>query len=430
MLILTDVEAVYAHGGKCSEVNDTPALRIGYVVKMYPRFSETFILSEVLELERQGAQPEIFSLMKPDDGRFHADLARVRAKVTYAPEVPLVAWCAISAAHRQVFDWDRRRYCRVLLDVLTGPRAHHAAALKCFLQAGYLAPCVRNRRIRHVHAHFACSATSVAYYLHGLAGVSYSFTAHAKDIYTDTVNPDELRRKLLAARFVVTVSDYNREYLARIDGAQRIIRIYNGLDLERFSPNGASRATPPLILAVGRLVEKKGFADLIRACVRLKRNGISFRCQIVGKGPLEHELRALITELGLQEHVWLPGPLPREALLELYPRASVAVAPCVIGSDGNRDGLPTVLTEAIALGVPVVATDVTGVPELVEDGRTGLLVPQRNPEALARAIERILDNPGGAQALAQAGRERVARDFNLRINVAQLRELFEQVATR
>ena len=410
-------------------MNDAPALRIGYIVKMYPRFSETFILSEVLELERQGVQLEIFSLMKPDDGRFHADVARVRANVTYVPEFPLIAWRDVFDAQRRVFGWDPRRYCRALLDLLTGPNDDRASALKRFLQAGYLAPRVRERAIRHIHAHFACSATLVAYYLHMLAGVPYSFTAHAKDIYADTVSSDRLRRKLRAARFAITVSDYNRKYLARVDGRPRIVRVYNGLDLERFSPNGAAREMPPLVLGVGRLIEKKGFADLIRACERLKQGGIDFQCQIVGKGALEHELRALITQLALREHVRLPGPLPREDLLDLYRRASVVVAPCVVGSDGNRDGLPTVLTEAMALGVPVVATDVTGSPELVEDARTGLLVPQRNPEALARAIQHILANPGAAQALARAGRERVERDFNLRINVSQLRQLFEQADT-
>ena len=149
----------------------------------------------------------------------------------------------------------------------------------------------------------------------------------------------------------------------------------------------------------------------------------------MGKGQHESELRALIPDLDLAECVELAGPLPREALLDLYPRATVFAAPCVVSSDGNRDGLPTVLIEAMALGVPVVSTEVTGIPELVEDGRTGLLVPQHDPEALARAIRWVLEDRAGAQALVSAGRERVEREFDLRRNVAQLRELFEQVGT-
>jgi glycosyltransferase involved in cell wall biosynthesis len=182
------------------------------------------------------------------------------------------------------------------------------------------------------------------------------------------------------------------------------------------------------VLAVGRLIEKKGFADLVRACELVRRRGRSFRCSIVGKGPLEGELKALVRELGLEDVVELTGPRPREQLLGLYRRASVFAAPCVVGSDGNRDGLPTVLVEAMALGVPVVSTDVTGIPELVEDGRTGLLVPQRDCEALAGALDRLLSDRRAAQELAAAARQRVEREFDLHVNVAQLRLLLEEAA--
>lgn len=400
---------------------------IAYILKMYPRFSETFILSEILELERQGVRMHIFSLKQPDDGIFHADVARVQAPVTYLPESPTLANPAYFKAHWQVFNWNRRRYLRLLWRVI---KRRHTGALKRFLQAGYIAPRLRQEGITHVHAHFASSATSVALHLHRLAGISYSFTAHAKDIYSDNVSTEGLARKLRSARFVVTVSDYNREYLARLNGADGPVRIYNGLDLQQFSPNGSVPDDPPLVLGVGRLVEKKGFADLIRACAVLRRDGCYFQCRIVGKGRLEGELQTLIRELGLVDQVELAGPMPREALLDLYPRASVFVAPCVVGSDGNRDGLPTVLIEAMALSVPVVSTPVTGIPELVKDGRTGLIVPEHDPEALAGAIRRILENRAEALALARAGRELVERQFDLRNNVAQLRGLVEKASVQ
>lgn len=402
-------------------------LDIGYILKMYPRFSETFILSEILELERQGVRVRIYSLKKPDDGRFHADVSRVRAKVTYVPESPLLRPRAFYEAHRQVFRWDRRRYLRVLWGVL---KRRRAGAAKRFLQAGYLAPRLRADGVTHAHAHFASSATSVALYLNRLAGLPYSFTAHAKDIYSDGVSTDVLERKLSSAQFAVTVSEYNRDYLGALRGGDKVRRVYNGLDLEQFAPNGALREDPPLVLAVGRLVEKKGFDDLIRACATLRRDGCRFRCRIVGKGDRESQLAALIWALGLENDVELAGPMAREALLHLYPRASVFTAPCVVGSDGNRDGLPTVLIEAMALGVPVVSTDVTGIPELVQHGRTGLLVPQRDPEALAGAIRRLLEDRSTAEALAGAGRERVEREFDLGRNAGRLRELFEQGVAR
>ena len=404
----------------------TPTANVAYILKMYPRFSETFILNEILELERQGVDLRVFSLKKPDDGRFHADVARVRAPVSYLPESPLLAAGAYVAAHREVFGWDRPRYLRVLARAVGRAATRRRwGGIKRFLQAGYLAPRLRDAGIEHVHAHFASSATTVAFYLHQLAGVSYSFTAHAKDIYSDAVDQTDLARKLRAATFAVTVSDYNQVFLTDLEPAARVVRIYNGLDLEQFSPSGtaAESAEPPLILAVGRLVEKKGFDDLIRACALLRDQGRRFRCRIVGKGSLEGRLRALVAELDLSACVELVGPLPGEALLELYPRATAVVAPCVIGADGNRDGLPTVLIEAMALGVPVVATDVTGIPELVEDGRTGLIVPQHDPAALARAIRCLMENPAHADALARAGRRKVEEQFDLRNNVARHRAL-------
>jgi glycosyltransferase involved in cell wall biosynthesis len=410
-------------------MSETAPAPIGYILKMYPRFSETFVLSELLELERQGVELHIYSLKEPDDGIFHADVSRLRAPVTYLPESPLLAPRAYAAAHLRVFGWNRRHYLHLLrLTLWRAVKRRRSRAFKRFLQAGYIAPLVRREGIAHVHAHFASTAASVAFHLHELAGITYSLTAHAKDIYRDAVDADSLARKLGSARFAVTVSDYNRRYLAGLNGGGPLLRIYNGLDLQQFSPDRRVPERPPLVLAVGRLIEKKGFDDLIRACAVLRREGCEFRCRIVGKGPLRSILRDLIKDLGLEAHVELAGPMPREALLEEYRRASVLVAPCVVGSDGNRDGLPTVITEAMALGVPVVATDVTGIPELVEEGRTGFLVPQRDPRALAGAIRRVLDDPGGAELLARAGRERVEERFDLRTNVAELRALLERAS--
>lgn len=398
---------------------------IAYLLKMYPRFSETFVLAELLELERQGVRLHIFSLKKPDDGVFHADVARLRARVTYLPESVLLDLRAYAAPHRELFARDPRRYAGALATAVAQRRR---TAVKHFLRAGFIAPHLQRHGITHVHAHFASAPAAVALHLHRLTGASYSFTAHAKDIYIDGTDNEALRAKLRAARFVVTVSDFNRRHLSGLAGSGGIVRIYNGLDLDRFAPNGVHRDDPPLVLAVGRLIEKKGLADLVRACALLRGRGCSFRCTIVGKGPLEAELRALVRALGVEDVVELAGPQPREQLLELYRRASVFAAPCIVGSDGNRDGLPTVLVEAMALGVPVVSTDVTGIPELVEDGRTGLLVPQRAPEALADAIGRLLDDRPGAARLAAAARTRVERDFDLHVNVAQLRSLLEEAA--
>lgn len=396
---------------------------VAYLLKMYPRFSETFIVGEMLELERQGLQIEIFSLKRPEDGLCHREVAEVKARITYVPSIGQPR--ALVAAHWRLLRTRPRRYGRALGHAL---RRGTWGALKHFAQAGFIAVRVEEAGIRHIHAHFASVATSIALHMSRLTDVSYSFTAHAKDIYVDSVRPDDLRTKIRSARFAVTVSDYNRRHLADLAGEAQIVRIYNGLDLEAFGPNGHAPERPPLILAVGRLVEKKGFGDLIRACAVLRDGGQAFSCRIVGKGPLHAELRDLIAELGLEGTVELVGPIPREALVDVFACASVFAAPCVVARDGNRDGLPTVLVEAMAAGVPVVATPVTGIPELVEDGHTGIIVPERNPEALTGALRRLLENQPEADALARAARRRVERDFDVGKNVAQLRELLLEAA--
>jgi colanic acid/amylovoran biosynthesis glycosyltransferase len=396
---------------------------IAYILKMFPRFSETFILNELLELERQGTTLRIFSLREPDDGIVHAEVALVHGTVTY---VRLGQVLPVVRAHARVCGRAPLRYVRALGAAL---RPRRRSSLRHFLKAGAIADRVQREGLVHLHAHFASTAASVALHVHRLTGVPYSFTAHAKDIYRHDLDLEYLRTKLDEARFAVTVSDYNRDHLRRL-GGDDVVRIYNGLDLRRFVPNGATPAEPPLVLAVGRLVEKKGFDVLIEACRLLRDAGVRFRCVIVGKGELKRDLRRLVSAHGLEQHVELAGPLPREQLLELFPRASVLAAPCVVGGDGNRDGLPTVLTEALALKVPVVATPVTGIPELVEDGRTGLIVPERDAAALAGAIRRLIEEPEAAQRLAAAGRARVEQDFDLRANVRELRLLFDGAAAR
>lgn len=396
--------------------------RVAYILKMFPRFSETFILSEILELEREGVDVRVFSLKTPNDGRVHADVARVKAPVTY---VEMASWTdalGLLWPHLEVLRWNPRRYLSVLSRVV---RRRRWGAMKRFLQAGAIAPELKSAGISHVHAHFASSATSVSYYLNQLMDMSYSFTAHAKDIYLNTVADDVLSRKMNNARFVVTVSDYNEAHLATVAPHAPVTRIYNGLDLDQFTPNGTHPDATPLVLAVGRLVEKKGFDDLIRASTILKKKGIAFQCKIVGTGSEERKLRDMIQELDVQDMVTLTGPMPREELVGLYPRASVFVAPCVVGSDGNRDGLPTVLIEAMALQVPVISTPVTGIPEIVHDGETGQLVSPNDPVDLAMAIECTLQDRERAVAMARAGRELVEDRFDLRRNVSQLRELFQ-----
>ncbi|HFC11600.1 MAG TPA: colanic acid biosynthesis glycosyltransferase WcaL, partial [Anaerolineae bacterium] len=272
------------------------SLSIAYILKMYPRFSETFIVNEILELERQGVDVRVYSLRKPDDGRFHRKLADVKAKVIYVPQYPQYEVARIREAHTFLRQAYPERYATV--KTYTEKRGHDAA-VKRFLQAGYVAAHLLRHPVDAMHAHFATSATRVANLVNRLTGIEYSVTAHAKDIFHETVKADSLRNKLGAARFVVTVSNFNRTYLHGLLGedSAEIRTLYNGIDLRDFRPKTTPR-TPNRILAVGRLVEKKGFHYLIDACALLKERGLQFDCHIIGKGEWETRLKNQIAATG------------------------------------------------------------------------------------------------------------------------------------
>ncbi len=277
------------------------------------------------------------------------------------------------------------------------------------------------------------SATRVANFVHRLSGLPYSFTAHAKDIFHQDVQPGALRGKIGAARFAVTVSDFNRGYLMDVLAGQPgdVRRLYNGIDLGYFTPDLWAERETDLILSVGRLVEKKGFDDLIRACALLRGWGVSFRCEIIGKGEARDTLQSLIDGLELGDLVTLVGPKSQDKVLEAYRRASLFALPCVIASDGNRDGLPTVLLEAMATGLPAVSTNLVGVPEIIDHGVDGLLVAPGDHVALATALARLLHDQELRQRMSEAGQRKVAERFDVRSNVATLhRWLAEPAAPR
>ncbi|MFC5380496.1 glycosyltransferase [Aquipuribacter nitratireducens] len=397
--------------------SDTP--RIGYVLKMYPRFSETFVLTEVLSLEEAGASLEIFSLRPPVDARFHADLARVQAPVTWVD----------SSSVRASEAWQRLREAATRLPRLPGllPELLEADARDA-LQAVAVADAAVARGLDHLHAHFGSVATTVARLAARLAGITYSFTAHAKDVFHESVDDDDLRQKLRDAAAVVTVSAYNVAHLRERFGADagRVRQVNNGIDLDAFAWR-SPRQRPRHVVAVGRLVEKKGFGDLVEALHLLRASGDPVTCDVVGSGPLLTELAARVAALGLTDRVRLLGPRTQDEVRAAVSAAAVMAAPCVVGDDGNRDGLPTVVLEAMALGTPVVSTPVTGIPEVVRDGDTGLLVPERDPAALARALRRLLDDADLRERTARAARSLVESGYDRRDQARRLRAMHAEV---
>lgn len=405
---------------------ETPV--IGYVLKMYPRFSETFVVSEILAREAQGEKIVIFSLRPTTDARFHPELARVKAPVVHIgrPTSAHRLWQGLAGA--------------VAADggdhgdgSLTAGIAAHLPELVALghddaHQAVEVARAARAHGVTHLHAHFASVATTVARMASKIAGLPYSFTAHAKDIFHEDVDPQDLQAKFADAHHAVTISQYNVDDLKRrfpeSTGTLRLVR--NGLDLDRFPYVERPARTadrPARLLAVGRLVEKKGFEHVVEAVARLRAAGHEVTAEIAGDGPLAPTLRRRIEELGLTEHVHLLGPLTQAEVAELLGTRDVFVAPFVVGADGNADGLPTVLLEAMARGLPCVAADVTAVGEVVRTGRTGWLVPTGDTAALTEAVAEAIAPDADHSGLTAAARAQVEELFGSAGQAARLRDL-------
>jgi glycosyltransferase involved in cell wall biosynthesis len=427
---------------------------IAYVLMGFPRVSETFIASELYRVERAGIPVRLFVLKPVEErerGLRHPVVDAIRAEPEYLPSTaaltaPLHRW---RPAHLRPFlpalrRTLRRRPCGVARALrlalgqalrdrrtrLSGPRKVY---LKELIQAVALADRLLDApEVRHLHAHFAHGTTTVTWLAATIAGLPFSFTGHARDIYAEHLNPHGwLRRKLLAARFAVTCTEASRRHLLEIAPEAAVHLVYHGLGADFDRLLGAAPPPPPQngvvsVLGVGRLVAKKGFDVLVEACAVLSRRGVPFEARIVGQDDKHGgEVRRRIASLGLEDRVVLPGPVGQAELLAEYRRATALCAPCRVLKD-DRDGIPNVIVEAMAAGTPVVATAVSGIPELVEDGANGLVVPVEDPEALADAVLRVHRDSELAHRLTVAGRDTVRERFDGERLGRRLARLFEE----
>ncbi|WP_238146752.1 glycosyltransferase [Ornithinimicrobium murale] len=389
--------------------------RVGYVLKVYPRFSETFVVTEILSREAAGEDLAIFALRPTTDARFHPEIAKVQAPVTHLPKPAKLtdAWNVLRRARAVIPELDHRLPAVMpLLARLDPPEA---------VQGVHLALSATEQGITHLHAHFGSMAARVARVASAIAGIPFSVTTHAKDLFHESVDHDLLLEVLSAADHVVAISEFNHQFLLGRypELADRVVLIRNGLDLAKFSYAPPEPVTGALkVAAVGRLVEKKGFDHLIEAVRELAGPaGPTVQVRIAGDGELRAQLAADIQTAGLVGTIELLGPRHQEEIRDLLRWADVMVAPCVVGADGNADGLPTVLLEAMAMGVPVIASDVTGIPEAVRDGRTGqLLSADRlgtgDVSELAQALVRAADPDYPRVAIARAARDLIEAEFD------------------
>ena len=409
--------------------------RIAYVLRSYPRLSQTFIVNEIVALERLGLTIDVFASTKAHDPLVHESVAQVRAPVCYLDARR--SGPAALADHLRVAASSPRRYVATLAYVLRRRDLDEGYVTRsrfaCFDQAVRLAAILRRRgadsgrAVRRVHSHFAHDPTLIALLLKRLTAIPFSFSAHARDLY-------QTRTRLLAERVreasaVVTCCHANLDYLRELvprEAQRKLHLIHHGIDLEAFRPHDAVRdPARPLIVSAGRLVPKKGFADLLGACRLVKEQGRAFRLVVLGDGPLRDELVASAARLGLTAESAFPGAYAQRKLVTALREADVfALTPCVT-DDGDRDGIPNALVEAMACGLPVVSTAVGGIPEVVVHDQTGLLAEPHDVGAIADHLASLLADPARRERLGRTAREAIVERFDADQNARRLAAVLE-----
>ncbi|MEO8493621.1 MAG: glycosyltransferase family 4 protein [Planctomycetota bacterium] len=419
--------------------HDTPAaetaLRVAYLVSRFPKLTETFVLYEILAMRDQGIEVELFPLRRERTKVVHAEAQQVVESARFTPL--LFSWQLVWAHLYFIMTrpWIYATTLATILRANAGSPRYLAGAIVYFPKAGLLAWRMRQLGIQHLHAHFASHPAAVAYIIHRLAGIPFSFTAHGSDLHRDR---HMLREKVAAARSVVTISQYNCNVIAQECGdrsLEKIRLIHCGVDTAKFDYRSAETAFardagPFKIVCTGTLHEVKGQTFLIKACRALQDRQLDFECHLIGDGPDRKKLQRRAGEAGLAERIVLHGRLPQDEVAKHLQSADVLVAPSVPTKCGRREGIPVVLMEAMSAGVPVVASDLSGIPELVIDGTTGLLTPPGDAASLSSALMRLYSDPALRERLARQARLKVEEEFDLCLNARQLAKCFRQGASR
>lgn len=399
-------------------------LRLTYIIGRYPLLTTTFIDREISGLLRRGVQINIISIRRPD-GVLSSRQKQLGEGVRYLLPIGPVR---LVGSHAWFLLARPVRYATTFAYLLSRRHDSWQKRWKTVLHFGE-AVCIANA-IRnggptdHLHAHFLDRAAVMALVSSRLLNIPYSATAHASEIY---VEPALLPEKLRTAKFVATCTRYNHSHLAGVADStegSNVVLVYHGLDIDDYQPAPPQPPSVPVILAVAQLKERKGLQYLVEACRLLADRGCEFETVIIGDGPLRTDLENRIRELRLTDRVSIHGPQPHDEVIEWYRRAAIFTLPAVQGADGDRDGIPNVILEAMAMALPVVATDHSGIPEAVLDGQTGLLAPPADPNSLADRLDLLLHDPGMRKRFGERGRQLVSRNFDVERNTEALLEQF------
>lgn len=404
--------------------------KIAYIMSRFPKLSETFILREMSELERQGERVALYPLIVQQEAIVHAE---ARAWIGRMHKSPLIS-LPILAANSHAFRKEARTYSSLFIQTLWENRTFPkflTRAMLLFPKAIRLADLMRQDGITHIHAHYATHPALVAWLINQMTGISFSVTVHAHDIF---VRQEMLATKLRAASFIVAISEFNRDFLANTIGEsvrEKTHVIHCGIRPDQYTALSmpSQRHARFEIISTGSLQPYKGFPYLIQACDLLRQKGVPFRCRIIGGGEERPALEKMIASSQLNEQVELLGPQYQDEVLRLLSTAHCYVQPSIITPSGKMEGIPVALMEALACGLPVVASNISGIPELVRPNETGILVPPTKSSALADALLTIYDHPEQASRLAQNGQRLVQQEYNLRTNTEHLLKLFRQVTT-
>ncbi|MGE3315794.1 MAG: glycosyltransferase [Planctomycetaceae bacterium] len=429
--------------------SSTKPARAAYILSRFPKLTETFVLYEILALEAQGTDVEIFPLLSAGNAStaqgaslfrkmvelvkkpgarpvMHADAAPLVARAHYHP---LMSFAVLSALLQMAFLRPRAFFgvLYTLIRANLGSPNFLLGGLAVLPKCCWIAREMERANVTHVHAHFANHPAAAAFMVHRLAGISYSFTAHGSDLHMDR---HMLREKVQEAEKVITISRYNRDLILEECGsefAEKVQIIHCGVDTSVFAArNAATTKSNGLfeVLCIGTMHEVKGQTYLLEACKLLADRGVDVRCHLVGKGPDWDALKAQVRDAKLEDRVVFHGLMNRSQIAELVSKCDVLAAPSVPTEDGRREGIPVVLMEAMASELPVVASRLSGIPELVDDGVSGLLTTPRDASAIADALEQLSRDPELRRELGKAGRVKVLSEFDVHRNAAKLADCF------
>jgi glycosyltransferase involved in cell wall biosynthesis len=399
---------------------------IAYIMSRFPKVTETFVLYEILELQRRGESVGVYPLLRQREPVAHAEAADVVARAHYSPFVSM----AILRANYDFLCEQPLNYLRTWLEAIRGTFGNlnfMAGALLYFPKSVFFAEQMRKAGVKHIHAHFATHPALSALIIHRLTGISYSFTAHGHDVHCDR---RMLPEKLASAAFAVAISRYNRNLMAEECGLDYYAKthvVHCGVDTSFFYPAPEAKSDVPLrLITVASLWEVKGHAYLIQACRLLRERGIAFHCDLVGDGPLQARLQRQIKVSQLDHVFTFHGPQSRDVVRDMLHQSHVMILPSVPTANGLREGIPVALMEAMACGLPVISSRLSGIPELVEHGVSGILVVPRDIMGLADAIEQLALAPELRERMGLAGHKKIVREFDLVSNAESLAALFDR----